>query len=54
MAISKDRNSAEDGLIGTETPLGAAILDAEEGEEVEYQVGPYIRKVEVVSFVDEN
>jgi transcription elongation GreA/GreB family factor len=51
VTLSTDQHSPEEGLISTNTPLGEAILDAEEGEEIEYQVGSYIRKVEVVSLV---
>lgn len=51
VTLSKNQNSPESGLIGLSTPLGEAIIDAEEGEVVEYQVGSYIRKVEIISFV---
>lgn len=54
VTLSSVRNSPEDGLISLATPLGEAILDAEEGEEIEYQVGAYIRKVKVVSFATES
>ena len=38
----------EHGMIGTHTPLGRALLDAEVGDEVEYRAGAYIQKVRVL------
>ena len=49
LTLSESENSPDDGIIGLKTPLGAAIIDAEEGEEVECQAGPYIRKVKIIS-----
>ncbi|MZR29618.1 DUF4011 domain-containing protein [Sneathiella litorea] len=41
-------NNPEEGLIGIHTPLGAALIDAQLGDEVEYQVGSYIKEVRVI------
>lgn len=38
----------EHGMIGTHTPLGRALLDAEVGDEVEYRAGAYIHKLRVI------
>lgn len=42
------KNDPENGLVGIHSPLGAALLDAEVGESVEYQVGAYVREVKVL------
>ena len=38
----------EHGMIGTHTPLGRALLDAEVGDEVEYRAGVYIHEVRIL------
>ncbi|WP_027245830.1 AAA domain-containing protein [Leisingera daeponensis] len=38
----------EHGMIGTHTPLGQALLDAEVGDEVEYRAGAYIQEVRIL------
>lgn len=47
--IVEDANDPENGLIGNHTPLGQALLDAQEGDEVEYQAGSYIHEVRIIS-----
>ncbi|WP_411643075.1 GreA/GreB family elongation factor [Loktanella agnita] len=42
------KNDPDQGLVGIHSPLGAALLDAEVGESVEYQVGAYVREVKVL------
>jgi transcription elongation GreA/GreB family factor len=42
------KNDPDNGLVGIHSPLGAALLDAEVGESVEYQVGSYVREVKVL------
>ncbi len=41
-------NAPEDGKIGIHTPLGEALLDAQVGDEIEYQVGSHIKEVRVL------
>jgi hypothetical protein len=36
------------GMIGIHTPLGEALLDAQEGDEIEYRTGPYLQEVRVL------
>ena len=38
----------ENEFIGTESPLGKALLDSEIGDIVEYRVGMYGKEVEVL------
>lgn len=38
----------ETGRVGIHTPLGEALLDAQVGDEVEYQVGSHIKEVRVL------
>ena len=46
--LVKGENNPDEGLVGIHTPLGAALIDAQEGDEVEYQVGSYIKEVRVL------
>ena len=41
--VEKNHDPAS-GFVGVHTPLGAALLDARVGEDVEYQSGPYLRE----------
>ena len=43
-----DKNDPNSGEVGIHTPLGQALLDAQVGDEVEYQVGSYIKEVRVL------
>jgi len=43
------KNDPDQGIVGTHTPLGQALLDAQEGDEVEYQVGVHIKEVRVLT-----
>ena len=45
--LVKGENALDEGKIGIHTPLGQALLDAQMGDEVEYQVGSHINKVRV-------
>jgi len=36
------------GMIGIHTPLGEALLDAQEGDDIEYRAGPYLQEVKVL------
>ncbi len=47
--LEEHENAPSEGKISVGTPLGEALLEAEEGEEVEFQVGSYIRSVRVLS-----
>lgn len=47
--IVREGHDPEKGRVGVHTPLGQALLDAQEGDEVEYQAGPYIREVRILS-----
>lgn len=46
--LVEGENAPDDGRIGIHTPLGQALLDAQVGEEVEYQVGSHIKEVRVL------
>lgn len=46
--IVEDGNALESGKLGIHTPLGQALIDAQEGDEIEYQVGVEIREVRVI------
>jgi len=46
--LVKGENNPDEGLVSIHTPLGAALIDAQEGDEVEYQVGSYIKEVRVL------
>jgi len=48
ITIVEAQNDLEQGIVGAHTPLGAALIDAETGETVEYQAGPYLREVRVL------
>lgn len=41
-------NAPNDGRVGIHTPLGEALIDAQVGDEVEYQVGSLIKEVRVL------
>ena len=47
--LDERENAPDKGKISVATPLGAALLDAEEGEEVEFLIGSHIRSVRVLS-----
>lgn len=44
VTISRSGNDQSQGMIGFKMPLAEALLDAEEGEEIEVLVGSYLRK----------
>lgn len=46
--LVEGRNDPDHGQLSVHTPLGAAVLGAEEGDEVEYVVGSYLRRVRVL------
>ncbi|HRW67447.1 MAG TPA: GreA/GreB family elongation factor, partial [Candidatus Competibacter sp.] len=46
--LVEGQNAPDDGKIGLHTPLGQALLDAQVGDEVEYQVGSHIKEVRVL------
>ena len=43
-----DKNDPNPGEVGIHTPLGQSLLDAQVGDEVENQVGSYIKEVRVL------
>ncbi|MCR9069891.1 MAG: AAA domain-containing protein [Rhodobacteraceae bacterium] len=45
--VETDHNP-DRGMIGVHTPLGEALLDAQEGDEIEYRTGPYLQEVRVL------
>ena len=45
VTITSDRNDAENGKININQPLAKALLGEEEGEEIEFLVGSYVRRV---------
>jgi tetratricopeptide (TPR) repeat protein len=47
--LSKDRNDPDRGFVAIHTPLGEALLEAEEGEKVSYVAGSYVHEVRVLS-----
>lgn len=46
--IVENYNSPENGLLGSHTPLGEALIDAVEGDVVEYHQGDIHKKVKVI------
>ena len=46
--LVEGENAPDNGKIGVHTPLGQALLDAQVGDEVEYQVGSHIKEVRVL------
>jgi hypothetical protein len=46
--IVKDGNDLKAGKLGMYTPLGQALIDAQEGDKVEYQVGVEIKEIRVL------
>ena len=46
--LVEGENAPEAGKVGLHTPLGKALLDAQVGDEVEYQVGSHIKEVRVL------
>ncbi len=49
--LSDSINDPDNGIVSVLEPIGEALLDAEEGEEVEFLVGSYVRRV-VVEKID--
>jgi transcription elongation GreA/GreB family factor len=47
--LSKDRNDPDNGIVAVYTPLGEALLEAEEGDKVSYVAGSYVHEVRVLS-----
>jgi hypothetical protein len=52
VVLSASVNNPDAGILGLSTPLGEALIDAEEGDHVEYQAGPYIRNVRILQVED--
>jgi transcription elongation GreA/GreB family factor len=50
--LSKDRKDPDNGFVALHTPLGDALLEAEEGETVSSVAGPYVHEVRVLSVAD--
>jgi len=46
--LVEGENDPNAGRVGVHTPLGEALLDAQIGDEVEYQVGSHIKEVRVL------
>jgi len=46
--IVKDGNDLKAGKLGMYTPLGQALIDAQEGDKVEYQVGVEIKEIRIL------
>ena len=46
--LVEGENDPDSGKVGIHTPLGEALLDAQVGDEVEYQVGSQIKEVRVL------
>lgn len=46
--LVEGENAPDEGKVGIHTPLGQALLDAQIGDEVEYQVGSHIKEVRVL------
>lgn len=49
LTLIAGENDPENGLLSVDAPLGEALLDAQEGDKVEYQVGRYIREARILS-----
>lgn len=47
VTLSDERNDPTHGVVATWEPLGDALLDAEEGDEVEFEVASQMRRVRV-------
>ncbi|MCY4239251.1 MAG: GreA/GreB family elongation factor, partial [Rhodospirillaceae bacterium] len=43
--VSDKINDPDNGLVGLDSPLGEALLDSEEGEEIEFLAGNYIQRI---------
>jgi transcription elongation GreA/GreB family factor len=52
--IVSEGNDLENGMLGILTPLGQALIDAQEGDDVEYQVGVEIGEVRVLEVAQPN
>ena len=46
--LIEGNNDPEQERVGIHTPLGVALIDAQVGDEVEFQVGSVIKKARVV------
>ncbi|MBD3754708.1 MAG: GreA/GreB family elongation factor, partial [Gammaproteobacteria bacterium] len=44
MTITRERSDVDKGLVNMNAALAGALLDAEEGDEVEVLNGPYMRR----------
>lgn len=51
LEVSDKINDPDNGLVGPDSPLGEALLGVEEGEEIEFLAGNYIRRILVESVV---
>ncbi len=49
--LVENKNDPDSGEVGIHTPLGQALLDARVGDNVEYQVGSYIREVRILEIL---
>ena len=46
--ISKNENDPDNNIISSSSPLGEALIDAQEGDDIEYIVGSYVQEVKVI------
>ncbi|SDE14820.1 DUF4011 domain-containing protein [Limimaricola pyoseonensis] len=46
--LVEEENDIDNGKVGIHTPLGQALIDAQEGDEVEYQVGVEIKSARIL------
>lgn len=46
--ILKNTSSVDDGVISSQSPMGRAIIGSGVGEIVEYVVGAYVKKIEII------
>ena len=49
VTLSGKENRPEEGIVSIDRPLGAALEGARENDEIEYQVGSYMRNVHVLA-----
>lgn len=47
--LVEERSNLENGQLSINSPLGQALLDAQVGDEVEYQVGVHVKEVRVLA-----
>ena len=47
--LVEGENDPDKGILGIHTPLGAALVDTQVGDEVEYRAGPYVKEARVLA-----